>query len=286
MICIQDQYQYLVTGMTGQVHYSIHQFDNQEFSLRLDQDIAGKKVVVVGSLTATADQVVGLLLLLHTLKKAGVVQLVLFSPYAGYQRQDSLTIHQSYGLQWALDMLHAAGVEQFVTLEPHHAASLITASRIKTVLYQADFLFVDDIARYVARGFSFIFPDAGAHLRYTWALQQFSAVPQGFFTKKRLQNIVLIEEFQGKVSRKVIIYDDILDSGTTLVQVCLALRQMGVEEIVIFVTHAFFHGQAWTELFNLGVQALYCTNSLPAADKIKHLQIHVKSIRELLQKLI
>ncbi len=84
----------------------------------------------------------------------------------------------------------------------------------------------------------------------------------------------------------MIIYDDILDSGQTMLQVCIALRQMGVEEIVIFVTHAFFHGYAWHDLWNCGVKKLYCTNSLPSAHQIKHLEIHVKSIAEFLQKSI
>lgn len=285
MLFVQDQYRYLVTESMQQEHYLVSQFANQEYSLKIEALIQGQKCTVLGSLTAPADQSLQLLLLLHTLRKAGVVRLALFSPYLGYQRQDRLDVGLSHGLQWADAMLHAAGVQQIVTIEPHNQQSLMTL-QVPVVSYSAEYIFEQEMAHFVDLGFGFIFPDAGAALRYHWVLERFPAATQGYFTKSRLHGMVELQAFQGKVGRKVIIYDDILDSGQTLVQVCIALRQLGVEEIVVFVTHAFFHGQAWNDLWNLGVKALYCTDSVPAAHQIKHLQIYVKSTAYLLQKSI
>lgn len=285
MLFVQDQYRYLVKEAMQQEHYLISQFANQEYALKVESFVQGQKCTVLGSLTAPADQALQLLLLLHTLRKAGAARLVLFSPYLGYQRQDKLDNGVSHGLQWADAMLHAAGVQQIVTIEPHNQQFLMTL-QVPVVSYSAEYIFEHEMAHFVSLGFGFIFPDAGAALRYHWVLEKFSAAPQGFFVKTRVHGMIELQSFQGKVGRKVIIYDDILDSGQTLIQICIALRQMGVEEIVIFVTHAFFHGQAWNDLWNLGVKAFYCTDSLPAAHQIKHLQIYVKSTAHLLQKSI
>ncbi len=285
MLFVQDQYQYLVEKFIHHERYLVSQFDNKEFVLKLTSELYGQKCVVVGSMTAPADQVIQLLLLLHTLNKAGAKQLILFSPYLGYQRQDGDRAGYSHGLPWADAMLHATGVQQIITIEPHCQQSL-GSLQVPVVSYSAEYIFEQEIAHFTSLGFGFVFPDAGAAARHQWISEKFPTSQQGSFIKNRLHGVVDLHGFQGKVGRKVIIYDDILDSGQTLLQVCIALRQMDVEEIVIFVTHAFFHGYAWNDLWNLGVKKLYCTNSLPSADQVKHLGIHVKSITEFLQKTI
>lgn len=285
MLFVQDQYQYLVTKSMHQEHFLVSQFDNQEFVLKLTQQVFGQKCVVLGSLTAPVDQVLQLLLLLHTLSTSGATHITLFSPYLGYQRQDGLSVGTLHGLQWADAMLHAAGVTQVITIEPHNQLSLV-GLKVPVVSYSAEYIFQDEIEHFVSLGFSFVFPDAGAVLRYRWIVEKFPTVAQGSFIKNRQHGMVDVQEFQGKVGRKVVLYDDILDSGQTLIQICIALRQLGVEEIVIFVTHAFFHGQAWNDLWKLGVKMLYCTDSLPAAHNMHHLEISKKSIALFLQKSI
>ena len=285
MLFVQDQYQYLVTKSMNQEHYLVSQFDNQEFVLTLTQAVYGKKCMVIGSLTAPADQALQLLILLHTLKQSGAISVTLFSPYLGYQRQDRLSAELSHGLQWADAMLHAAGVAQVVTIEPHSQESL-TILKVPVFSYSAQSIFEKEIAYFVDLGFGFVFPDAGSALRQGWILESFPAALHGSFIKQRFHGMIDLQSFRGKVGRKVIVYDDILDSGQTLLQVCIALRHMGVEEIVIFVTHAFFNGLAWQDLWSLGIKTLYCTDSLPNAYQIKHLNIHVKSIALFLQKSI
>lgn len=283
MLFVQDQYRYLVAPALHQEHYVVSQFENQEYLLSLATSVYGKKCTVLGSLTASAEQALQLLILLHTLNKAGVQRVTLCSPYLGYQRQDELSVTTSHGLQWADTMLHAAGVDEVVTLDPHNIAAFASL-KTSIIAYSAEHVFEQEIAYFVALGFSLIFPDAGAAARFHWASDKFPTALQGFFEKKRSKGMIQLESFQGKVARKVMICDDILDSGKTLLQVCIALRHMGVEEIVIFVTHAFFYGYVWQDLWNLGVKVLYCTNSLPAAHTMSFERIQVKSVAFLLQK--
>jgi len=285
MLFVQDQYCYLVKDLSSVESFTVQLFENQECQLTLNRSVAGKDCVIVGSLTAAFEQQLSLLQLCHVLKKSGATKIILFSPYLGYQRQDKIKIDCLQGLVWADAMLKASGVDVVQTIEPHHQQSLTTL-QIPVFAHSAQFLFQKAMARFVDAGFGFVFPDAGARARYVWIQELFPQTAQGVFMKHRMHGMVQLQGFSGKIGRKVIVYDDILDSGTTLVQVCIALRQLGVEEIVIFVTHAFFHGSAWCDLWSLGVKALYCSNSLPAADQIEHPRIHVQSIQEILKKSI
>jgi len=282
MLFVQEQYQYLKLDQT---RFTAHQFENQEYRIQLLSSVQEQRCLVVGSLTAPVDQQILLLLLLQTLSKAGAFQITLFCPYLGYQRQDACLLAESCGIEFADRMLQAAGVSDIVTIDPHNVHQLSTL-RIPVVAHTPQELFFEDMARYVAMGFTFVFPDDGSALRRAWITDLFPAVQQGFFVKQRVHGFVELQSFRGKVGRKVIVYDDILDTGQTLLQVCIGLRQMGADEIVIFVTHGFFHGQAWQDLWGCGVRALYCSDSLPQAHSINHLNIYKKSIIKILQKTV
>ena len=283
MLFVQEQYQYLVKNVTKQEHYCVEQFANQEFFLKLSSPVSGQKCLVIGSLTAPIEQIVPLLFLLHTLVQEQALQVILYSPYLGYQRQDFHKINKSQGLLWADAMLHATGIQGVVSIESH-CQKMLPHLQVPVLTQSVESVFDVDMANFVSAGFTFVFPDSGSLERSAWVSETFPSVLQGSFSKNREHGIIELHSFQGKISRKVIVYDDILDSGQTLIQTCIALKQMGVQEIVVFVTHAFFYGTVWNDLWSLGVKFLYCTNSTPQANQMNHPQIRVKSIMPLLQK--
>jgi ribose-phosphate pyrophosphokinase len=67
------------------------------------------------------------------------------------------------------------------------------------------------------------------------------------------------------VGSQVVIIDDILDTGTTLVSACEKLAHAGAEDIEIMVTHGLFTGTHWRRLWELGVKRIFCTDTVPAA---------------------
>ncbi len=285
MLFIQNQYQYFVVELKYPRNYTVIEFSNGEYAIELEHQVAGQDCVVVGSLTGPAKEALVLLLLIATLKKFGALQVVLVAPYLGYQRQDHEVELQSLGMQFADKLLHTGGVDRIITLEPHNITALQNL-QVPIDYFSSEIIFYDEIDRFVTQGFGFVFPDFGAALRYDWLLEKFPDTIHGYFIKNRIEDFVQIIDFHGKVGDKVIIYDDILDSGATLIQTCIALQSMGVGKIVIFVTHAFFHGDVWRKLFNLGVVMLYCTNSLPEAHRMDHTQIKVLPATILLQNFI
>jgi len=285
MLFIQEQYQYLVENFLSQEHFIVEQFTNQEYLIKELPVVLHEKCLVVGSLTSSPDQALSLLLLLYTLVQEGAQQVILYSPYLGYQRQDFYITGQSEGFKWADKMLKATGVHSIITIDPH-CDDYLSQLQVTVATQSVESIFDQEMAYFIAMGFTFIFPDKGAASRYSWIQETFPSVAQGYFFKKREFNSVELSNFHGKVSQKVMICDDILDSGETLLQTCIALRLMGVQEIVIFVSHAFFNRTAWNELWVLGVKTLYCTNSTPQSSHINHPLIQVKSIAPLLQKIL
>lgn len=281
MFFFQDQYQYLAAHFSHKNYYELKQFANQEFIVKVSKSVIRQHCVVVGSLTAPQDQVISLLLLLHTLVQEKASSVILYSPYFGYQRQDVQKIGRSHGLLWADAMLHATGIQKIITIEPH-CEKIFSLLQVPIIIQKSELIFTQEMAHFVSIGFTFVYPDRGAVERSAWIHNLFPSVDQGFFLKTRNFESIDLYDFQGKIGKKVIVYDDILDSGQTLVQTCIILKLMQVEEIVIFVTHALFNGQVWNDLWELGVKVLYCTDSMPQAHRISHSRIKVKSIAPLL----
>ena len=285
MIYVQRQYEYLTHDIFGVHQYEVKKFANQEHFLRIISPDFASTTYVVGSLTAPEQEVIELLLLIHTLSLQPHRKVILFSPYFGYQRQDAFLEKSSVGVIFALQLLQAVKLDSVCTVDIHNA-QIQQQTLLPIKSYTTEALYDQDLATFLSKGFTFVFPDRGAQIRYDWVLQKYAHVQSAFFSKERKNDLLVFECSQGKVSKKVIIFDDILDSGQTLIQLCTMLRQMGVQEIVIFITHGFFHGTAWHDLWALSVKAIFCTDSIPAVRKINHDRIYQRSIKIFLQNFV
>jgi ribose-phosphate pyrophosphokinase len=109
-------------------------------------------------------------------------------------------------------------------------------------------------------------PDDGA-LERCRALIRAAGIrtPIARLRKERDADGVTHSALVARVTARVAIVDDILDTGGTLVSACAELRRAGAQEITVFVTHGLFTGERWRELPALGVRRIYTTDSIPAA---------------------
>jgi len=283
MLFIQPEYKYLLKGTDQVGEYEIQVRSQDELFLILHTPVVGKVCKVFGTLGASAQKVLELLLLCHTLKKEGALQVSLLSPYMGYSRQDHNEFMRSYGLKWTFDLLQAAGVDEVITIDIHEPLlSEILFTKSHLINISPFSLWEPYFYQYAQQGYSFVFPDKGAFQRYT-PLHAFSCA---YFEKKRTLENVEVVGMHGKMHQRVVIVDDILDSGKTLLQTCIALQKLGVKESVVFVTHGVFSDIAWHQIFTLGVKFIYCTNSLPSTLSLQHPCIKILSIRPMLEPYI
>ena len=280
MIFIQPEYRYLLKSADQVGEYESGMHSAYEMYITLHHEVAGKSCQVVGSLASAPHKMLELLLLCHTLKKEGALRVSLISPYFGYSRQDHNENLKSFGLQWAFDSLIACKIDEIISLDFHNNHFFGTQSLpCNFVSISPEVLWRNYFYQHAQQGYSFVFPDLGAYNRYKFL----HVYPWAYFEKKRILDDVAIIGMLGKVQKKVVIVDDILDTGSTLLQTCIALQNMGVEEIVVFITHGIFSKHSWNDLFALGVKFIYCTNSLPEAAQLDHPCIKIISIRPLLE---
>jgi ribose-phosphate pyrophosphokinase len=261
----------------------IMRFSNGEMHATVHEDVSDEECLVIGSVAPPDEQLLALLMLVEALKRNGAARVRAFLPYLGYARQDKFGPGESGGIILIGSLLKAVGVDEVITFDVHSDldGQIIGLPLLSISTTQ---LFVPAINGLGWGDLTVIAPDEGAKARAHAVAQAINGSQQtAYLIKKRtdgdgIQHLDLI----GEVSPRVLIVDDILDSGRTLISACSILREKDVQEVAVAVTHGLFTDEVWQQLFELGVKTLLVSDSCPEASRQKHASIHVISLAPLL----
>lgn len=240
---------------------------NGELWIELQGAVEGVDCAALGTLRPPDRHLAEFLLLCDTLRRGGARSVLAILPYFAYARQDRQEPRRSLAAAWVGALLAASGVTQVLTLDVHspHVAPLLPIP-LRAQVSAA--LFARALAGRLV-GATLVAPDEGAiercaQLRQATGLE----LPMAHFHKVRSKAGVCAH-LVGAVSERAVVFDDILDTGGTLVACAAELHAAGVRQISVGVTHGLFTGTAWQRLWSLGVDKLVCTDSVgtgPAAD--------------------
>ncbi|MEK7347634.1 MAG: ribose-phosphate diphosphokinase, partial [Candidatus Eisenbacteria bacterium] len=125
-------------------------------------------------------------------------------------------------------------------------------------------IFAEEIRRRSLQDATIVAPDEGAVERCE-AVAKKAGMKRAItiVAKTRTPRGVVHRRLRGRVGRRAIVVDDILDTGGTLLSCCRELRRRGAREIHVLVTHGLFTGDAWTKLWRMGVKTIGCTDTIP-----------------------
>lgn len=240
---------------------------NGELTIKLNTQVRDEDCMIVGS-PQTTDDLLITSLLSDTLRRAGCKQITALLPYLAYARQDQAQPGQSLGMSWVGNLLASSGVSNIITVDLHSTKAFSVCPIPIRTLSSAQ-LFADAIK---IKDAIVVAPDSGAEDRakdfaQAAGIKQIITIP-----KQRTAGGVKHqpEPQQHNLGPKAIVVDDVLDTGSTLVSCCQQLKARGVKQIVVAVTHGQFNGNKWQQLWNLGVEQIYVSNSLPLQKNVKY----------------
>lgn len=265
--------------------FQVRRFDNQELHAAIQTPVARQHCFVLGSIAPPGEQALSLLLLAHTLKKEGAQRVTAFLPYLAYSRQDKDKPGESLGAAWMGSLLAASGVDEVLTVDAHSGRDH-ELFPIPLLSLSPAGLFATAIKSHRLEDAVFVAPDNGAIPRCE-AVKAAAGMEIGetpYFEKRRTASGITHYGPIGAVGPRVVIVDDMLDTGGTLVSACEKLKQAKVEEIYILVTHGLFTGTRWMELWSLGVEHIFCTDTVPLRPEMDATRISVLPVWPLLRE--
>jgi ribose-phosphate pyrophosphokinase len=265
--------------------FAVLRYNNQELHAVVASSVSEKPCSILGSIAPPEEQILSFTLLAHTLKKEGARHVTGILPYLAYTREDKRKPGESLSAAWVGSLLKASGVDSVLTVDLHSERDK-DLFPVPLVSLSPASLFAATISRSEWKDATIVAPDHGAISRCEAVQSAMGIAPHNipYFGKRRTDAGIVHGKLVGEVGPRAIIIDDILDTGETLVSACERLSEAKVQEICIFITHGLFTGSHWKRLKSLGVQHIFCTDTVPVFANLTDENITVLSITPMLEK--
>ncbi len=266
-------------GLPLRTHEEL-EFTGSEYKMRVLANVRGQSVYVVHSLFGDSlgsanDRLCQMLFFIGALKDAGARTVCACVPYLAYARQDRrVDVGDPVTTRYIAQLFEAVGVHRILALEAHNRAAFDNAFRCETVHLEATSLFVRHFAT-ASRDheYTVVTPDIGGakRARYFQELLEAAvgrAVNFALMDKKRSRGVVSGNLFAGDVAgRHVIIVDDLISSGTTVLRAVDVCRRAGARRVDVVATHASFAAEARRIFDPNGPDSVMVTDSVSLGEE-------------------
>ena len=239
--------------------------DNEVFAV-IEENVRGEDVFVIQSTSSPAnDNLMELLIITDALVRASAKRITAVMPYFGYARQDRKTGGRTpISAKLVANLITRAGANRVLTMDLH-AGQIQGFFDIPTDNLLATPVLAQDIKEHYAKAsdLMIVSPDVGGVVRARSLAKRLDA-DLAIVDKRRprageseVMNII------GDVSgRRCILFDDIVDSGGTLVNAAKALIEHGAAEVSAYISHGVLSGPAVNRVQDGPLKELVITDSI------------------------
>ncbi|AHV95084.1 ribose-phosphate diphosphokinase [Paenibacillus sabinae] len=239
-------------------------FKSGEIYVHYEESIRNSDVFLVQSLSHPINELfVELLVMIDAAKRASARTVNIIVPYYGYARQERKSApREPISAKMVADVLTTAGATRVLTLDLHAAAIQgffnIPVDHLTALDLISGYLKTKNLSDIVV-----VSPDAG---RASMAEKLASRLdsPFAIMIKKRpAHNESVITHVIGDVEgRTPVIIEDLIDTGTTIVNVVEGLKERGAKNSIVCATHGLFSGPAIVRLEHPGIDEVVVTDSI------------------------
>jgi ribose-phosphate pyrophosphokinase len=242
-------------------------FPDGELYIRLESSVKDEHVAIVQTTCKPQDSnLMQLSFMANAAKRNGARKVTAIVPYLAYARQDKIFLEgENVSVETIAAMLKAAGTDQLITVNMHSEETLnkfpFPAKTLSAIPLLAEY--------FVKKGHEKAFalaPDKGAqHIA-----EQAKSVLGGESGNLEKQR----DRYTGQTTQSgkhlkvkdktVIIFDDIISTGGTIVGAAKILREQGAKHVYTACVHGLLIGDAEKRILDAGVEEIVSTDSVPS----------------------
>lgn len=261
---------------------TVGKFSDGEVEVNIGEVVRGSDVFIVQSTCPPVnDNLVELLIMIDALKRASAGRITAVIPYFGYARQDrKAKARDPISAKLVANLITVAGADRVLTMDLH-APQLqgffdipvdhLLGVPILARYFQEKFRNSDDVV--------IVSPDVGSVTRARKFAERLDA-PIAIIDKRRPKaNECEIMNIIGDVSdKRVIIVDDLMDTGGTIINAANTLAEIGASEVYACCTHGVLSGPAIERIKSSSLKELVILNTIPLTpdkqvDRIRSLSV-------------
>ncbi len=283
--------QYLQVPLCGR---DIIQFPNDNLFIKLHSSVRGQDCYVIqNTSTPVHRNLMELLILLQTLRLDSAGRITAVVPYLCYARSDKKDQPRvPITARLVADMIEVAGADRYVTLDLH-AGQIQGFFSIPGDVLSAFWILMDYLKTLLPNMISPVV--VTADLGFAKKARNFAAgidAPMAFIEKRRIGNDAKAQALTliGEVNdRDVVIVDDEVDTGGSIVQAVNLVKQYGARNVYVVFVHPLFSATAAERLASLPVTEFITTNTVPIPEGKRALfgeKLKVLSVAPLLGEVI
>ena len=258
-----------ISRLTGieKVPVASKTFPDGESYIRLEGSVQDEHVAIVQTTSKPQDSsLMQLAFMASAAKGNGAKKVTAIVPYLAYARQDKTFLQgENVSIETIAAMLKAAGIDALITVNIHAENALtkfpFPAKTLTAIPLLAEY--------FVKNGYKKAFalsPDKGA----MYIAEQAQSVLQGELGSLEKQS----DRHTGQTTQTgkglnvkgqaVIIFDDIISTGGTIVGAAKILKELGAAKIFAACVHPLLIGDAEKRILDAGVEEIVGTDSVPS----------------------
>ena len=267
----------------------VGRFSEGEIRVKINENVRGKDVFIVQpTCPPSNDNLMELLIMIDALRRASAHRITAVIPYFGYARQDRKDQPRvPITAKLVANLLTTAGASRILTMDLH-AGQIQGFFDIPVDHLFSVGVFVDYFSKMNIKNLVAVSPDVGS-IKMARAYAKRVSAGLAIIDKRRVspekaEAIHIMGEVEDK---NVIIIDDMIATGSSLIEAVEALKKAKAKTIYAAITHGILSGPAIERIDQCeGLEKLLISDSVPlSADKL-HAKIQVLSVANLLAEAI
>ncbi|MBI3041446.1 MAG: ribose-phosphate pyrophosphokinase [Betaproteobacteria bacterium] len=244
----------------------VGRFSDGEVMVEILENVRGRDVFVLQSICApTNDNLMELLVMVDSLKRASAGRVTAAIPYMGYARQDRRPSSARVPItaKVVANMMSSVGVDRVLTMDLHSEQIQGFFDIPVDNIYSGPIL-LGDVWKRGFKDLVVISPDVGGVVRAR-ALAKRMEADLAIIDKRRPRpNVATVMNIIGEVEgRPCVIIDDMVDTANTLCEAAAALKQRGAERVLAYCTHAVLSGKAVERIAGSALDEIVVTDTIP-----------------------
>ncbi|HEY2482306.1 MAG TPA: ribose-phosphate pyrophosphokinase [Caulobacteraceae bacterium] len=249
----------------------VKRFADNEAWVTIEENVRGEDVFVLQSTSFPAnDNLMELLVCIDALKRASAKRITAVTPYFGYARQDRKVGGRTpISAKLVANLITRAGADRVLTMDLH-SGQIQGFFDIPTDNLQAAPLMAEDIKSHYrdCGDLLIVSPDVGGVVRALALARRLNAGLAIVDKRRQGPGVSEVANIVGDVAgRRLVIFDDIVDSATTLCSAAKSLIEAGAKEVSAYVIHGVLSGQAVERVKDSVLKELVVTDSIAADGK-------------------